>query len=360
MHADPYKRLAERLDALPNGFPPAADGAELRLLVRLFTPEEANLAAQLRLTKETPEAIAARLGVEKAGIRPLLKGMARRGLIGAGRAEGGLGYGLIPFVVGIYENQNTSLDEELARLFEAYFKQSFGEVLSLTPQLHRVVPIREDIHADMEIHPYESASGLVDAAVAWGVLDCICRKQKALIGEACGHPLDVCMVLSDTPHAFDGDETIRALTCGQAHATLRRAAEAGLVHTVSNSQGGLSYICNCCTCSCGILRGLAEMGIANVVARSAFVNRVEAALCDGCETCLSYCQFTALQMGPDGTVLVDEVRCTGCGVCVPACPNAALSLLRRPADQVKPPPATLRDWQQERAAARGRPLEDVI
>ena len=37
----PYQRLAERLDALPNGFPPTADGVELRLLAKLFTPEEA-------------------------------------------------------------------------------------------------------------------------------------------------------------------------------------------------------------------------------------------------------------------------------------------------------------------------------
>jgi electron transport complex protein RnfB len=54
--------------------------------------------------------------------------------------------------------------------------------------------------------------------------------------------------------------------------TLRRAAEAGLVHSVSNSVEGTYYICNCCTCSCGILRGMAELGIANVVASSAFVN----------------------------------------------------------------------------------------
>ena len=49
-----YRHLATRLNELPNGFPPAPDGAELRLLAYLFTPEEAALAAQLRLTLETP------------------------------------------------------------------------------------------------------------------------------------------------------------------------------------------------------------------------------------------------------------------------------------------------------------------
>ena len=42
-----YKRLAERLNALPNGFPPTDDGRELKLLAKIFTPEQAELAAQL-------------------------------------------------------------------------------------------------------------------------------------------------------------------------------------------------------------------------------------------------------------------------------------------------------------------------
>ena len=36
-----YKLLAQRLDELPNGYPPTPDGIELRLLEKLFTPEEA-------------------------------------------------------------------------------------------------------------------------------------------------------------------------------------------------------------------------------------------------------------------------------------------------------------------------------
>ena len=53
MTDNPYRQLAERLNALPNGFPPAADGAELRLLAKLYTPDEAALAAKLRLTRRS-------------------------------------------------------------------------------------------------------------------------------------------------------------------------------------------------------------------------------------------------------------------------------------------------------------------
>jgi Pyruvate/2-oxoacid:ferredoxin oxidoreductase delta subunit len=355
-----YKRLAERLDALPNGFPPAPDGVELRLLAKLFTPEEAELASQLRLTREVPEQVAARTGRDPAGTRQLLKGMARRGLIAAGRTEAGLGYGLMPFVVGIYEMQIGDMDAELAALFEAYYKQAFVEVLRVKPQVHRVIPVDESVKADLAVHPFESAAGLVNNAQSWGVLDCICRVQKALIGEPCEHPVDVCMTLSEAPNAFDNSPTIRAVSRDEALATLQRAAEAGLVHSVSNNQKGLHYICNCCTCSCGILRGMAELGIAGVVAHSSFVNQVDALLCNGCETCLSYCQFGALTMGEDMVVQVEPLRCAGCGVCVPACPNGALGMVYRPEADRPAIPETIKEWGVRRAAERGIRLADVL
>jgi Na+-translocating ferredoxin:NAD+ oxidoreductase subunit B len=360
MEKSSYKKLAERLDALPNGFPPTEDGVELRMLARLFTPEEAELASQLRLTKEVPEQVAKRLGREPAEVRALLKGMARRGLIAAGRTEGGLGYGLLPFVVGIYENQAGNIDKELALLFEAYYKQAFATVMTTQPQYHRVIPVDESIKVDMEVRPFESAANLVEDAQAWGVLDCICRKQKALIGEGCDHPLDVCMTLANVPDAFNGNPVIRALSREEALATLQRAAQAGLVHSVSNNQKGVHYICNCCTCSCGILRGMAELGIANVVAHSSYINQVDDLLCNGCETCLDYCQFGALTLGEDAVVQLNTIRCVGCGVCVPQCPNDALGLVLRPEEELILPPETIKEWGAQRAAERGINLANIL
>jgi len=354
MPPEPYKLLAERLDALPNGFPPTPDGSELRLLARLFTVEEALLASQLSSTPEVPAQIAARLGGDAVLVRKQLKEMARRGLISVERAEGGLGYKLMPFVVGIYEMQVDRIDAELARLFEDYFKKTYSRVLGVQPQFQRVIPVNETVRAGIEIHPYESASEIVQSAKAWGVVDCICRKQKALIGEPCSHPLDVCMVLSSTPGAFNGSSTVRALTQQSALATLRRAAEAGLVHSVSNNQRGNWYICNCCTCSCGILRGIKELGLANAVARSAFVNQVNEELCIACGDCVDACQFGAMTVVI--AAQVNSNKCVGCGVCVISCAQEALELVRRPTDEVQPPPETGDDWLEARASARGIPF----
>jgi electron transport complex protein RnfB len=355
---DPYEKLARHLNALPNGFPPTKSGVERRVLTRIFSPEEAELAAQLRLTLETPAQVAERIGGDPRELRTRLKDMALRGLIDVEVTDHGLVFGALPFVVGIYEYQVGVLDRELAQLMEDYFREGYGRELAIEPQIHRVIPVEESVQAGIEIQPYESAAEMLSQAKTWGVLDCICRKQKALIGEPCPHPIDVCMAFSDKPNYFDQTPFIRTVTLEEARAVLRRASEAGLVHSVSNRQQDVTYICNCCTCSCGILRGLAELGIANAVARSAFVARVAEEDCVGCDLCLERCQFNALSV--DGVAHIDARRCVGCGVCGPACPEGALVLVRREAAEVTAPPADVSEWRRQRARATGRDLEAIL
>jgi ferredoxin len=357
MSSTAYKLFSNRLDQLPNVYPATEEGLEIQILERLYSPEEAELASQLRLTLETPDQIAERLGADPDLLRDQLKRMARRGLIKVGTTDSGLGFGLLPFVVGIYENQLGKLDAEFAQLFESYYLQAFGDILRIGPPIHRVIPVEESVRVDLEIRPYESAATLIRDAKSWGVQDCICRKQKALIGEACEHPREMCMVLHSRPNAFDQAPDIRVLTMEEAMDVLHQAAKAGLVHSVSNNQQGGGYICNCCTCSCGILRGIAELGIANAVARSAFVSQVDEARCTGCEDCLAACQFNALSL--DSYVLVDQMRCVGCGLCVQACLEGALFLVNRPESEIVQVPVTEKEWQMQRSQMRGIDIRAV-
>lgn len=353
-----FKRLAEKLDALPNGFPATEDGAELRLLAKLFTPEEAALTCELFLSKQTPEEIhnklveAGKPTIDLPELRRQLKLLTRKGLIAVGRTENGLGYGLLPFVVGIYEFQVSWIDAELAQLFEDYYQRAFTQTLSVEPPFHRVVPIKESIHTDIEVRPYESASEILANAKAWGVINCICRLQKKLIGDPCEHPVEVCMILSTKPGAFDDNTGIRSLNQEESLQILRTAAEAGLVHSVSNVQEEITYICNCCTCSCGILRGISVLGTSNVIAWSPFVNQIDSELCINCEACQSSCQFEAL-FQLNGTMKVDQTRCVGCGVCSLTCEENAMHLIRRPEKDILPVPVTEIEWQKLRLAYRG-------
>jgi electron transport complex protein RnfB len=361
-----YKILAKRLDSLPEGYPATPDGAEFRILEYLFTTHEAELTSQLRLKLESPRDISARTGRDFKTLKAELKGMARKGLIRIGKMEsGGLGYGLLPFVVGIYEMQSGNLDATFAHLFEDYYQQSFAKMTAIEPKFHRVIPVGETIRNDMSIEPFESAATIIEKAKAWGVTNCICREQKRLIGDPCNHPVDVCMTFSQRPGAYDGNPVVKALTKEEAYATLKRAADAGLVHSVSNNQDSDSfishYICNCCTCSCGILRGIAETGISNVIARSSYVNVVDEELCSGCEICIDYCQFDALSLRPEDLYIqINQTKCVGCGVCVPQCPDKAMSLVLRPDNELFPVPPDHQAWLEERAVARGIDLTEVF
>ena len=57
---DIYQKLAHHLDDLPGGFPSTESGVELRILRRLFTPDQAELALHLTLLPEQARVIAYR------------------------------------------------------------------------------------------------------------------------------------------------------------------------------------------------------------------------------------------------------------------------------------------------------------
>ncbi len=355
-----YEHLADRLDAIPNGYPRTESRVELRLLEKLFTPEEASIAVVMRLTPEAPADIAQRAGIEKAAARHLLKSMVRNGLIGAQKGERGLVYHLIPFVVGIYEFNLHRMDEEFATLFEDYVQETRGKaLLSFGPPVHRVIPVQESINTSVEIAPYAQVSNLLDQARAWGVRDCICRVQQKLVGKGCDHPVEVCLTFSPVEGWFDHDPDTRALTKQEALQRLQEAADAGLVHTIGNHHDGHFYICNCCTCSCGILRGIAEFDIPTAVARSDFRAVVDGDVCSGCEACVERCQFDALSV-QDFVAVVADQRCVGCGQCVMACSTGASSMESRPTTDRDPLPDNLDAWMVERAKQRGIDMADIL
>ncbi len=358
MEKDVYRRLAQRLDAIPNGFPPTESGIELRILAKLFTPEEAALAAQMRLSFETPQEIGARVGLDAQQAYQTLRAMARRGLIRARRGEGTLLFALMPFVVGIYEEQLTRMDRELAELVEAYFREREGQtILGTAPPIHRVVPVGEAVPFDLEIFAYQRAADIVESARAWGVRDCICRVQQKMLGKGCDRPVEICLNLAPVEGAFDGSESTRAISKEEALQLLRQAEEAGLVHTTGNFRDGHFYICNCCPCCCAVLRGMTEYHVPNAVAHSGFLAAVDADECIACGECVERCPFTALAL-PEDVAQVDEARCVGCGVCTVTCPTGAIRLQQR-AD-TESPPANLVEWMLRRAQARGLDMADIV
>ena len=77
---DVYKKLAVQLDNTPGGYPETESGVELRILKRLFTPEEAELALSLVMMPESVDLIAQRANKAPEDILPMLIEMGKKGL----------------------------------------------------------------------------------------------------------------------------------------------------------------------------------------------------------------------------------------------------------------------------------------
>jgi NAD-dependent dihydropyrimidine dehydrogenase PreA subunit len=290
--------------------------------------------------------------MDESEAKSMLISMVKRGLIDLKREEGrGFVFHLIPFVVGFYERQNAKIDREFAELFEEYYHEAFHQTMLAQPSVHRIIPMEKTIPVDIDVMPYEKASTYLDQAKSWGVLDCICRVQKRLIGQGCDHTVKNCLVFSPKDGAFNKSEEIEALSREKALEILAEADREGLVHSVNNAQSEVYYICNCCTCSCGVLRGMVEYGSEHSIARSDFHAVVDEDQCTGCESCLERCAFNAMAM-VDGICKVDRSACYGCGLCIASCDTEALSLVQKPREERKPPPEDDEAWRRIRKASR--------
>lgn len=350
---DVYKRLAEKLDELPNGFPATESGVELKLLKKIFTPEEAEMTLKMRPMPETVEAVAERLDKPVPEMQKILDNMVKKGHIGSFKMFGQQMYMLFPFVVGIYEFQLRRIDKELAALFEEYVPTLIRTVGNYEPAVARVVPVSAEIKQDLHIHRFEDAARMLEEAKSFIVRECICRKEQALEGHQCKHTLEVCLAFSNEENAFDRYPTGRIVNKEEALKVMKDAEEEGLVHCTYNIESGQVFLCNCCPCCCGILRGVKQFKAPHILAKSNFVAAIDGDSCTACGVCADErCPMEAIVESDGGYSVLGE-RCIGCGVCAPACPTESIRLERRPEAEQSQPPKDLMDWGMKRAAERG-------
>jgi electron transport complex protein RnfB len=357
-----YEKLAAILDKIPNGFPPVEDGTHIKILKWIFTPEEAELASQLKLSGESMDELAARLGLDEDYLEQLLPRMIEKGQINAwmSKSAGKRKYALLPFAVGIFEEQLNRMDEEFAQLLEQYFELTFKKVTASEPVIFKVIPVNKSLNSELEIHPYEQAEQLLENAASWGVRECICKKQKGLIGEPCKYPTTVCLVFANNREdAFAQDELTKSITKQEALKLLKEAEDAGLVHCSFNTQTSHNYICNCCTCCCGVIRGVNKLDNPREFVKTDFVISVNPDLCAGCGTCVDRCQLGALDV-PEDICVADTTRCIGCGVCAIVCPESALEVVRKEPAEKPPSPVDTLDWMTQRAVSRNVDPSDLL
>jgi Na+-translocating ferredoxin:NAD+ oxidoreductase subunit B len=326
---DTYYRLREHLNRLPGGFPATETGVEIRLLKRLFSPEEAHIAQFLTMKLEPVPVIAARAGMSDEDTAAMLAEMAKKGLVfSIETPDRPTAYMAAQFVIGIWEYHVNQLDADFVRDMEEYTPILAREAFDKLPQL-RTIPVGQSVSADLEVLPYEQAEAIVRKQQKFLVAPCICRREHRLKGKGCDKLMDACLIFGWGADFYERNGLGRKITLEETLGILKEAEKEGLVLQPSNSQD-IVNICCCCGDCCQILLHLKRHPKPASLAATPFVAELDSDICNGCETCLTRCQMEALTMDMARAVLNPD-RCIGCGLCVSTCPTDALTLKRKAA-----------------------------
>ncbi|BBO70036.1 (4Fe-4S)-binding protein [Desulfosarcina alkanivorans] len=348
---DVYEKLAQHLDNLPAGYPRTESGVEMRILKRLFSPEEALIATTLTMMPEPVAGIAARVDTDEAQLAASLEAMAQKGLIFRISKKDNTLYSAAQFVIGIWEYHVNSLDEDLIRDVNEYMPALMKKAWlgTKTKQL-RVVPVARSVSAEMAVMPFEAAEEIINRQSKIVVTNCICRKEQKMIGKGCDKPMEVCLSFGAGAYYYEKNGLGREIDKQEALEIVKKGVDAGLVLQPGNQQKAMN-ICMCCGCCCGVLKNLKTLDKPARLVHTNYYAQVDEAACTACEACVERCQMDAIAV--DDTARVDLDRCIGCGLCVTDCPTEAMQLKQKEADSHYVPPKNVFETYMNIAQERG-------
>lgn len=338
---DVYQNLAKHLDDLPAGFPATDSGVELRILKRLFTEDEAEIAVGLKMFPERVSTIAGRLGRDEEELAERLKTMAGKGLVFRSSKGKSPHYMAAQFVVGIWEYHLNDLDPELIRDMNEYaphlFKAMWSE--SETKQL-RVIPVSESLEQELAVMDYEAAEEIIKRQSKIVVAECICRKEHRMIGQGCDFPLEACFVFGSGAYFYLENGLGREVSTEEALELFHNGVAAGLVVQPGNAQKPAN-ICMCCGCCCQILKNVKNLDKPAELVHTNHYARVDDDKCVACGVCVERCHMEAITL--EEAARVEQERCIGCGVCLLGCEYEAITLCRKEAEDLYTPPKSMFD-----------------
>lgn len=360
MTEDIYRKLQEHFHQYPIGYPATKSGVEIALLKKMFEKEEAEIALAMTPKPESPEEIALRLRYDPKELAQKLYAMSRRGLIMRRKEGDKVRFHLEPYVHGMDEYMLRQVfigkrDKEFINLDNQYQNEAFGaEFFRSKTSYFRIIPVEENIPTESVILPHQKISEYIEKAEGIAVLDCVCRTRAKMLGKGCSHTVQNCFAFSPVAEfSIENGWPGRMISKEEALEILAQTEEEGLVHMLQNAATGPWVMCNCCSCSCGVLRVVKNYKRHGWVSRSYYFAKMDEELCVGCESCIDRCQFGALSM-KEGIAQVNEDYCMGCGLCVSTCSTGAISLIRKPEELLVSPPPDLETLYAQIGKEKGR------
>ena len=339
-----YHKLQQHLDTQAVGFPATRSGVEIKLLKHIFTPRDAEIASCLSYRPEPLETVFGKVRHLVASAQELadaLDRIHRNGGIESKVKDGRRVYCNAPLVVGMYEMQLNRLTPEFVKHFNEYTRdRKFGiEFLSTDLPQMRTIPIARSIQPLNHVSTFDEVTALLEQAEGpFAIIECICRKKKAMEGRPCKatERCETCLALGGLAQSVLMGAHGREIARHEAAEIIEQNQKDGLVLQPSNTQKA-DFICSCCGCCCGMLDIHSKLPKPLEFWASNFQAAVDTNRCDGCGVCERRCQVGAVRVAAKEQPAVVSLRlCIGCGLCVQTCPRKSISLVKK-ANEVRPP-----------------------
>ena len=340
---DLFGRLAEKLDTGQIVGAPMAPSL-LKILMLLFTPEEAKVALKLPFQNTPLEEAKSIFPEHGQQTEAILDDMAQRGTVFRDNKAGiGKRYRLLPSLVGwaetpIWHGKPTQQARDLAPLWKEYHQEAFAAEMARGKPLMRVVPINTALQDPSQVLPFDTLKPMIEQTNFRAVAHCPCRLQAGYLGEACDHSTENCLHFGSMGRYMVEHGLAREISEKETLDILKAADDEGLVHIIDNIEGRMATICNCCGCCCSFLRPINNDWGLDMLSHSNYVASVDSSACIACSVCEDRCPVGAIAVDDD-LAGVDESICLGCGICTPTCDSEAIRLVMR--ENTNPPPQAL-------------------
>jgi Na+-translocating ferredoxin:NAD+ oxidoreductase subunit B len=353
MTQDIYKKLGERLNRF-EGKNPLVESF-FKILEQMYAVEEAQLAVDFPDGLYTARELAKFLGRNEGELKKLLEIMADKGTAFTERSETGeLRYELIPYVPGAIEYYilrrldkpeeiknimalSEKMREEAGALFEKVMAEDpakLSEMVSSEPHF-RILTVNEALPSQKQPSSFENVMELIETQTSFSAMVCTCREG---IGpnttgpcKAEGVPEYSCLCFGKTADFLVERKFAKRITKEESRDIISTCNKAGLVLNVNNFVDDLQFVCNCCSCCCGVMNSAKTLGpaigLGGILNTSNFTPVVDTENCTACGECEERCPLDAIAVSEDAAA-VNPDMCIGCGHCAAVCPVECISMER--------------------------------
>mgnify|MGYP002562120644 CR=1 FL=1 len=337
-----YRQLQRKLNTIGMGLPETDKGHELVYLEELFSQEEAEFALKMDRGLHSAKEVAESMGISPEEAEERLESMAKHSLVLRVHEETETKYYLLPVIHGFLEFGIDRFNGTVARYFSKHFMEGMGNrFYGASEPLFRIIPLRRDIVTGDKCLDVDDMEAIVRRQNKIAVTPCFCRTSSNMNPNATGCHLnpdysELCLAFGTFAEFYVENGNGRYITTEEALEHMRLADANGNVVEILNTQD-VEVMCCCCPCCCGVIKALKMFGGPAARVATNYRAHFESDKCIGCGKCTERCFVDAVKKTEKGLVYAAE-ECIGCGLCATTCPSGALTLERKPDNELYTPP----------------------